>query len=130
LSRRVLDQEVLVLQVMGFHLKFSTVANCSAQLTKRHLTIEENVMKKSVFYSLWLIQALYRSVAILIYTPQELSVAVIDASLECPSHDRRFTFKELTNTPRDWYKAFMPDMTQEKIMGNWVFPLSSKVSLF
>jgi hypothetical protein len=54
----------------------------------------------------------------LIYTPQELSVAVIDASLECPSHDRRFTFKELTNTPRDWYKAFMPDMTQEKIMGN------------
>eukprot|EP00475_Leptophrys_vorax_P026583 TRINITY_DN3764_c0_g1_i1.p1 TRINITY_DN3764_c0_g1~~TRINITY_DN3764_c0_g1_i1.p1 ORF type:complete len:366 (-),score=98.33 TRINITY_DN3764_c0_g1_i1:272-1369(-) len=116
--RRVLDQEVLVLQVMGFHLKFATVANCNTQLSKRYLQkdIDENILKKIVYYSMWMMRAMHKSVAILIYSPQELSIALLVAAMDCPAHtDTKYSYREYTNTPRDWFKQHLPNFTYDNI---------------
>lgn len=123
--RRVLDQEVLILQVINFNLRIVTSLSAAFKVIKSSFnSCEEPVQKRISFITMWLIHTSYKSVVVLLYTPMEIALACIEAALECPCYkDLAHTYREYIGISTDWYEKYDLSLNTDKILGNVFQPL-------
>jgi hypothetical protein len=133
LCKRVLDQEILILQIINFNLKVKTAALEAFEIVKyaefQAKSKDEEARKKLMFYIQWLIRASYKTSAVIVYSPLQIALVCVDAALDCPSHQKDSTFRQFYEIPSDWILAKDSTLTTEKTHGKKIFFSKFSISL-